>query len=114
MSDEKPLDPEQARIIAKVRRLMTIVGIATFVALAAVLGLIGYRVFSLGDSAPEVASKALADVTAAVPAGARLIATDIGEDRIVLTLDIAGVTELRIFDLETLQPLGRLRLEPKP
>jgi hypothetical protein len=45
MSDnnEKPLDPEAARIVARVRRLMMIASMTTFVAVAVVLGVIGYR-----------------------------------------------------------------------
>ena len=44
--DEKPLDPEAARIVARVRRLMMIASMTTFVAVAVVLGVIGYRVFT--------------------------------------------------------------------
>ena len=43
--DEKPLDPEAARIVAKVRRLMMIASLTTFIAVAVVIGVIGYRVF---------------------------------------------------------------------
>ena len=43
--DEKPLNPEQQKIVAKVRWLMLISGFATLLGIAVVIGVIGYRVF---------------------------------------------------------------------
>jgi collagenase-like PrtC family protease len=43
--DERNPDPEAARVIAKARRLMMIASLATLIAIAAVIGIIGYRVF---------------------------------------------------------------------
>jgi hypothetical protein len=107
--DEKPLDPEAARFVAKVRRLMTIAIATTFLAIAVVIGVIGYRVFRVEGSAPVAP-----DLTAALPAGAKVISTVVGDGRIVLTIDLAGATELRIFDLNTLKARGRIRLAPQP
>lgn len=107
--DEKPLDPEAARVVARIRRLMMIASATTFLAVAVVIGVIGYRVFRAEGSAP-----AALDVTAALPAGAKVIATAVGDGRIVLTVEIAGATELRIFDLNTLKALGRIRLGAQP
>jgi hypothetical protein len=107
--DEKPLDPEAARVVARIRRLMMIASATTFLAVAVVIGVIGYRVFRAEGSAP-----AAPDVTAALPAGAKVIATAVGDGRIVLTVEIAGATELRIFDLNTLKALGRIRLGAQP
>ena len=42
--DEKPLDPEQQQIVARVRWLMLISGFATLLGIAVVIGVIGYRV----------------------------------------------------------------------
>ena len=107
--DEKPLDPEAARVVARIRRLMMIASATTFLAIAVVLGVIGYRVFRSEGSAPPAP-----DVTAALPAGAKVLSSAVGDGRIVLTVEIAGATELRIFDLHTLKALGRLRLAPQP
>lgn len=107
--DEKPLDPEAAAFMVKVRRLMMIATATTFVAVAVVLGVIGYRVYKSGASAPAVA-----DATAQLPAGARIISTAVGDGRIVLTVEIAGSTELHIFDLASLKPVGRMRFAPAP
>jgi hypothetical protein len=108
--DEKPLDPETARIVAKVRRLMMIAAATTFIAVAVVIGVIGYRVFKAEGSAPPAA----ADVTVSLPAGARVISTAVSDDHIVVTIEVGGAIELRTFDPDTLKPLGRLRLNPSP
>jgi len=108
MSDEIILDPEAKRAIAKVRRLMLIASATTFIAVAAVLGVIGYRVFKAEGSAPP-----FVDVTTALPAGAKVLATAVSDDHIVVTVEIGGIIELHTFDPDTLRPLGRLRLETK-
>ena len=60
MSDnnEKPLDPEAARIVARVRRLMMIASMTTFVAVAVVLGVIGYRFFRMEGRAQPALMRA--------------------------------------------------------
>ncbi|HEY0569722.1 MAG TPA: hypothetical protein VGD13_16580, partial [Xanthobacteraceae bacterium] len=64
LDDEKPLNPEQAKIVAKVRWLMLMSGFATVLGIAVVIGVIGYRVFrSDGSVGP-------AEVTAMLPKGA--------------------------------------------
>ena len=105
--DEKPLDPEAARAVAQIRKLMVIASATTFLAIAVVLGVIGYRVFHLEGRAPIPAN-----VSAALPAGAKVVSSAVGDGRIVLTVDIGGTIELRTYDLNTLKPLGNLRLAP--
>ena len=107
--DEAPLDPAAARIVAKVRWLMVISGATTLIAIAAVIGVIGYRVFKAEGSAA-----ATADVTALLPKGARIVATAVAEDRIAVTVDVGGALEIRTFDLRTLKPMGRLRFATEP
>jgi len=106
--DEKPLDPAAAGIVAKVRWLMIISGVTTLVAIAAVTGVIGYRVFRTEGSA------ARADVTALLPKGARVVAISAAQDRIVVTIELAGALEARTFDSRTLAPAGRLRFATEP
>jgi hypothetical protein len=108
MPDEKPLNPAAERAIAKVRRLMMIASVTTFLAVAAVLVVIGYRVFHLGGSVPAASS--FVDVTTALPAGAKVLSTAVSSDHIVVTIEVAGAIELLTFDPDTLKPLGRLRL----
>ena len=113
MSDDAPIDPQAAAAIAKVRRLMVIASVTTFVAVAFVLVVIGYRLFHLEGSAPA-APEAFVDVTAALPPGARVISTAATSEHIVVTIEAGGAVEVLTFDPDTLKPLGRLRLSPKP
>ena len=99
-----------AGIAARVRWLMIISGLTTLIAIAAVVGVIGYRVFRAGGSG--VAASADAIVT--LPKGARVIASAVADDRIVVTLDIAGLTEIRTFDVKTLRETGRIRFATEP
>jgi hypothetical protein len=111
--DDKPLDPEAARIVAKVRRLMMIASATTFVAVAVVLMVIGYRLFNVkGSVTAEEGVAQFADVTEALPPGAKVLSTAIGSDHIVVTIEVGGAVELRTFDPDTLKPQGRLRLVP--
>jgi hypothetical protein len=104
-----PLDPAQARIIAKVRWLMLVSGFATVLGIAVVIGVIGYRVSRGGGSTP-----ATAEVTALLPKGAKIVTTAVADDRIVVTLEVGGSTEVRTFDLHSLRPAGRLKFAVEP
>ena len=106
--DEKPLDPEQQKIVAKVRWLMLISGFATVLGIAVVIGVIGYRVYrSEGSVAP-------AEVTALLPKGAKIVSTAVADGRIAVTVEVGGSIEVRTFDLKTLKPTGRLRFATEP
>ena len=94
-------------MVAKVRWLMLISAATTLIAIAAVIGVIGYRVFKAEGSAP-------ADVTALLPKGARVISAAVAEDRIAVTLEWGGAIEIRTFDAKTLRPTGRLRFAIEP
>ncbi|MGE3148741.1 MAG: hypothetical protein AB7K04_06700 [Pseudorhodoplanes sp.] len=106
--EEKPLTPEQAQLVTRVRWLMLLSGVATLLGIAVVLGVIGYRVFR------SEGSMAQTDVTAMLPKGAKITATALAADRIVVTLDIGGAVEIRTFDLKSLKPSGRLRFATEP
>ena len=99
---------EQAALFAKVRRMMLIAGLTTALAVAAVLIAIGYRLFRSEGSA------AATDVTATLPKGARIVATGTAGDRLVVTLDVGGMTEIRTFDARTLRPTGQLKFVSEP
>ena len=100
--------PEQAALFARVRRMMLIAGLTTTLAVAAVLIAIGYRLFR------SEGSTVATDVTATLPKGARIVATGVSGDRLLLTLDIGGVTEIRTFDAHTLKPAGKLTFVSEP
>jgi len=111
MSDdaEKPLDPEAARIVAKVRRLMMIASLTTFIAVAVVIGVIGYRVFK-----GEGRAQAGPDADAPWPNGSRIVSSAMNDERLALTIETPNGLEVRFFDLRTLKPAGRLPLGGKP
>jgi hypothetical protein len=100
--------PEQAALFARVRRLMLIAGLTTALAVAAVLVAIGYRLYHIEGSADA------ADITATLPKGARIVSTGVAGDRLVVTLDIGGATEIRTFDAHTLKAAGRLKFVSEP
>ena len=103
---------EQAALFARVRRMMLISGATTGVAIAAVLFAVGYRLYR---SEPTVTTTAAtADVTAALPKGGRIVSTAVAGDRLVVTLDIGGATEIRTFDAKTLKPAGKLKFVSEP
>ncbi len=102
------MTPEQAALFARVRRLMLIAGLTTALAVAAVLIAIGYRLFHAEGSTVTT------DITATLPKGARIVTTGVAGDRLVVTLDIGGTTEIRTFDARSLKPAGRLKFVSEP
>ncbi len=70
--DEKPLDPAQAKIVAKVRWLMLLSGIATVLGIAVVVGVIGVKLFRGGNTTSEI--------TALIPRGAKIVQTAVAGD----------------------------------
>ncbi len=102
---EKSFDPEAARVSRQSAPLMMIATMITFIAVAAVVAVIGYRVFK-----GEERVRPLQSVSATLPAGTKVLSSAIGEGRVVLTVEVNGAIELLSFDLNTLKPLGRVRL----
>jgi hypothetical protein len=102
--------PEQAALMARVRRMMLIAGLTSALAVAVVLIAVGYRLYR-GEGSPAAAAT---DIIATVPKGARIVSTAVVGERLLLTLDISGVTEIRTFDAKTLKPAGKLRFVNEP
>lgn len=100
--------PEQAALFARVRRMMLIAGLTSALAVTAVLIAIGYRLFRSEGSVVAT------DTTALLPKGARIVSTGIAGDRLVVTLDLGGSTEIRTFDAHTLKAAGRLKFANEP
>jgi hypothetical protein len=99
---------EQAALFARVRRMMLIAGLTTALAISAVLVAIGYRLFR------SEGSIVTADTISMLPKGARIVSTGVAGDRLVVTLEIGGATEIRTFDAHTLKPTGRLTFANEP
>ena len=113
-------DSDAARVIAKVRKLMLVSMAVTVVAVGSVFGFIGYRIMKAdgttaktADKLPE-ASAIPADMTLAIPRGARVIQSAVTAERLVITLEIDGKIEVRTFDVKTLQPAGRINFSAAP
>jgi hypothetical protein len=102
--DGKPLDPAAQAVVNKVRRMSMLSGIATLLGISVVLVMIGYRLFRIEGSVPVKV-----DVVTALPKGARVIATHVAGDRVIVSVDVGGVTEIRTYDARTLAETGRLR-----
>ena len=95
-------------MMAKVRRMMLIAGLTTALGIGALLVVIGYRLFKSEGSVVTTAS------TATLPKGAKILSTAVAGDRLVLTLDVGGATEIRTFDAKTLKPAGTLKFAQEP
>jgi hypothetical protein len=102
-------EAEASRMVARVRTLMIISGLTTLIAIAAVVGVVGYRVYRAGGG-----GMAAAEAIVTLPKGARVIASAVADDRIVVTLDVGGSTEIRTFDIKTLKETGRIRFAIEP
>jgi Family of unknown function (DUF6476) len=108
--EDDKLTPEQAQIVARVRWLMLISGFATVLGIAVVVTIVGYRVFRT-EGRPGTG---VVEATARLPKGARVVSVGTAGDRIVVTVDIGGSPEVRIYDAKTLSPEGRLRFAEEP
>ena len=102
--------PEQAALMARVRRMMLIAGLTSALAVAVVLIAVGYRLYR-GEGSPAASST---EITATLPKVARIVSTAAAGERLVVTLDTAGVIEIRTFDAKTLKPAGKLRFVSEP
>ena len=103
-SDNAEPTPDLSATVARVRWLMVISALTTAIAIAAVVGVIGYRFFNRGTSAAGT----IVNGTVFMPKGAHIDSTTISEGRIVVTFDLNGAAQVRFFDLKTLQLIGQL------
>ena len=96
-----------AQLVARARVMMIISALTTALAIAAIVAVVGYRIFAAGlGSASEG--------VIALPKGARVISAAATAGRIAVLLDVGGQSELRTFDIKTLKQTGRLRFTAEP
>ena len=105
--DGQSLDPAQAVIVRRLRRLMVLSSLIMLAGFLVVFGVIGYRL----STAPQQDSAIEANVS--LPAGARVLSTAVADGQLVVTIEAGGATEVRLFDLSTLQPRGRMTFQQK-
>lgn len=93
--------------MARIKLLMALSGVATFLGIAVVLGIVGYRVSRSGGSVEN-------DATVLLPKGGRVIATAVAGERLLVTVESPAGLEIRSFDAQTLKPAGRMRFAIEP
>ncbi|MCC6947715.1 MAG: hypothetical protein IT539_08110 [Bradyrhizobiaceae bacterium] len=108
MQDDKPLDPAQNDVVRRLRRLMLFSTLIMIAGFAVIFGVIAYRLSTIGEEVGPIAANV------SLPKGARVLSTAVAGDRLIVTIESDGGTEVRIFDLATLQQRGRLTLERQP
>lgn len=97
-----------AQVVARGRIIMLISALTTALAIAAVVTVIGYRMF--GGAAVAVAT----DDLLSLPKGARVISTSASAGRLAVLIEVDGANEIRTFDIKTLRETGRLRFTREP
>ena len=110
---EQPLDPVTERLRKKLARLLLVSGGIMMLGLIAVFAAIVYKV---GEHTPTTGFSAGAPIEAmiGIPAGHRLVATELDGTRALLTLEGPGGSAfLLLVDLESGEKVGRYELRPE-
>jgi hypothetical protein len=102
-----PAESETARLVARARTMMVISGLTTVLAIAAVVTVIGYRMYSGPGNAPV-------EDAIALPKGARIVSMAGSGGRVAVLIDNNGTSEMRVFDLKTMKESGHLRFTNEP
>jgi hypothetical protein len=113
MTDEKPLDPTQAAVVQRLRRLMLISSLIMLGGLLAVFGVIAYRL-STTTTTTTAEADAPIEANIGLPKGARVLSTTIANGRATITMELGGRTEARVYDLATQKQLGRVTFRTQP
>lgn len=99
---EEELTPEQAQLIARVRRLMVLPALVMALGFLTVFGVIGYRLyFKTPRQSPAI------ERVMNLPRGAKVISATVSDGKIAVTVETGGVTEVLLYDQTTMQPAGR-------
>lgn len=95
--------------MARARTMMVISSLTAALAIAAVVTVIGYRLYAGGAGFGAHISEVVT-----LPKGARVIAMAGSTGRVAVMIDADGVSELRVFDMKTLKETGRLHFSTEP
>jgi hypothetical protein len=107
--DAEELTPEQQRVIGRVRKLMLVPLLVMIVGFLTVFGVIAYRLSMSGERGRPVVEKVLN-----LSRGARVISTSVDNNKLAVTIEVGGSTEVLLYDLETMQPAGRFVIRTTP
>jgi hypothetical protein len=94
---------ESEHLVARARVMMVISALTTLLAIAAVVVVIGYRVYGTRGNTT------ITDGVVMLPKGARVISSNVTASTIGVTIEVDGVDEVRIYDRKTMQEVSRLR-----
>jgi multidrug efflux pump subunit AcrA (membrane-fusion protein) len=108
-ADDKPLAPEQERLVRQVRRVAIGSSVIMLLGFAVVISVIGYRLFAAAERAAPPAESAIL-----LPKGARVLSTTVSDGKIAVTIELSGAVEVRFYELATLRPTGRIRFATEP
>jgi len=100
-------ESETAGLVARARTMMLISGLTTMLAIAAVVTVIGYRMYAGAANSP------VEDVVT-LPKGARIVSMAGSGGRLAVMIDNNGTIEMRVFDLKTMKESGHLRFMNEP
>lgn len=78
------------------------------VGILAIFSVIAYRLSAGAERGPSP------EANLSLPKGARIVSTAVADGKLFVTIEIAGATEMRIFDLMTLEPRGRVTFSIAP
>ncbi|MCJ8143891.1 hypothetical protein MKI84_13280 [Ancylobacter sp. A5.8] len=107
-ADDK-LDPQQERILRKLRGFAVGSGVLMGFGFLALFGAIGYRVVVGWQSVPETISG-----TIQLPQGSQVLSAMVSADLIAVTIERQGLVETRFFDAKTRAPRGTLGFAGEP
>lgn len=102
---EEELTPEQERMILRVRRLMLIPLAVMVAGFLTVFGVIAYRLYFKAPAGP--APPPPLETVLNLPQGARLVSTAVSDSKLVVTVETGGTTEVLLYDIDSMQPVGR-------
>jgi hypothetical protein len=102
-----PAESETGRLVARARTMMMISGLTTVLAIAAVVTVIGLRMYGASGASPI-------EDAITLPKGARIVSMAGSGGRVAVMIDNSGVSELRVFDLKTMKETGHLRFNVEP
>jgi hypothetical protein len=95
-------ESDASHLVARARVMMVISALTTVLAIAAVVVVIGYRIYG----AP---GNTITNGVVMLPKGAHVISTTVTGAAVAVTIDVDGTQEVRIFDRRNMQQIGRLR-----
>jgi hypothetical protein len=104
----EPAESETARLVARARVMMIISMLATLLAIAAVVTVIGYRVYGGGTAGPTT------EDVVTLPKGGRVVSMAASAGRLAVMVDVSGTTELHVFDLKTMKEVVHLHFATEP